>query len=71
MIVAFCIVIKEQPRYLGGKSLCHFYNPKIEFKTKEECISDKKMVVDWFKEEAKRLYPRAIRIDATAICYES
>ena len=71
MIVAFCIVIKEQPRHLGGESICNFYSPKIEFKTREECVGDKTMVVDWFKDEATRLSPKAIRIDATAVCHES
>tara|TARA_R110002020_G_scaffold73728_3_gene189114 strand:+ start:6165 stop:6392 length:228 start_codon:yes stop_codon:yes gene_type:complete len=71
MIVAFCIIITEGPRHIGGESICHFYNPKIEFKTEKECIGDKKMVIDWFKDEAKRLYPKAIRVDATAVCHES
>ena len=70
MIVAFCIVITEGPRHRGGEYFCSFYKPKIEFQLKEKCIDDKKMVIDWFKDEAKRLYPKAIRIDATAMCNE-
>ena len=68
MIVAFCIVIVDEPRHKGGKSICGFYKPEVKYKTLDECNSETKLVEDWFKEEAMRIYPKAIRVEKGAVC---
>ncbi len=43
VLIAFCIVLVEAPRIDGGKSICGFYEPKVEFKSRQECMADKKI----------------------------
>ena len=70
MIVAFCIVLVEEPRHKGGKSICNWWAPKVEFKTKQECKADKKMIEDYLIEEAWRIHPKAVRITASGLCMD-
>jgi len=66
--IAFCIVLNENPVYLGGKSICSFYGPKVIFETKVECEKDKPLISEWFKEEAKRMYPTVKKLEISALC---
>ena len=42
VLIAFCTIIVEAPRYRGGKSKCGFWNPGVVFKDMDECNKDKK-----------------------------
>jgi len=66
--IAFCIVLNENSVYSGGKSICNFYGPKVVFEKKIECEKEKLLISEWFKEEVKRLYPTAKKINTSAIC---
>ena len=70
IIIAFCIVLIDQPRHKGGKSICGFYTPEINFKYKKDCEADLNLVEAWFKEEAMRIYPQAKSISSAGLCYD-
>ena len=36
VLIAFCIVLVEAPRIDGGKSICSVYEPRVEFKSRQE-----------------------------------
>lgn len=68
MIVAFCIVIVEQPRHKGGESICGFYRPEVKYDTFDQCRAETKLIESWFEEEAMRIHPKAIRVEKGAVC---
>lgn len=68
MIVGFYIILIDQSRYMGGKNIQGFYKPEVEYKTEEECRENRKMIEEWFEDEAERLYPNHKGIDAKALC---
>tara|TARA_E500000318_G_C3467939_1_gene175316 strand:- start:295 stop:516 length:222 start_codon:yes stop_codon:yes gene_type:complete len=68
VLIAFCIVLVEAPRIDGGKSICGFYEPKVEFKSRQECMADKKLIEDYVVEEAWKIHPKAVRIYAKGMC---
>ena len=74
LVVAFCIVLEinptVKPPHLGTKAICGTYEPKIEFKDKQECEEDKKLVEVWFSEQSRRLYPFAKEIQVMGVCVE-
>jgi|TARA_R110000824_G_scaffold28933_3_gene96929 hypothetical protein len=70
VLVAFCIVLVEAPRIDGGKSICNFWNPGVEFKSRQECMADKKLIEDYVVDEAWKLYPKAVRIYAKGLCFD-
>ena len=70
VLIAFCIVLVEEPRHKGGKSICNFWNPGVVFKTYEECMADRKLIEDYVVEEAWKIHPKAVRIYAKGICGE-
>ena len=70
IIMAFCIVLIEGAPAFGGASNCNFYKPPVRFVTEEQCVENKKIVEDRFLEEARRLFPKAIKITAKGVCIE-
>ena len=68
VLIDFCIVLVEAPRIDGGKSICGFYEPKVEFKSRQECMSDKKLIEDYVVEEAWKIHPKAVKIYAKGMC---
>ena len=70
VLIAFCIILVEEPRHKGGKSICNFYNPGVVFKSYEECVKDKKLIEDYVVEEACKIPPEAVRIYAKGVCGE-
>jgi len=68
MLLGFYIVLVDAPPHKGGKNIQGFYEPKIEFKTEEDCRADRRMIEEWFEIEATRLYPDHKGIDAKAVC---
>ena len=50
------------------KSICGVYEPKVEFKSRQECMADKKLIEDYVVEEAWKIHPKAVRIYAKGMC---
>jgi|TARA_R100001460_G_scaffold39171_1_gene73907 hypothetical protein len=70
VLIAFCIILVEEPRHKGGKSICGFYEPGVIFKSYKECVKDKKLIEDYVVEEAWKIHPEAVRIYAKGVCGE-
>ena len=68
VLIAFCIILVDEPWHKGGKSICNFWNPGVVFKSYEECVKDKKLIEDYVVEEAWRIHPKAVKIYAKGVC---
>lgn len=68
MLVAFYIHLVLGSRYEGGKIVQGVYKPEVVYQTMEECNENKKMIQDWFVEEANRLYPDNKGVKALGLC---
>ena len=68
VMVAFCVIFVEAPRYKGGDALCSFYEPGVVYETRQECMDDKILIEEYLEEELWRMYPEAVKIDAKGVC---
>ena len=70
MIVTFCIVLVELPPHKGGKSICNWWKPDIQFKTSEECMANRKRIEEYIVAESWKDHPKAVRIFAKGLCMD-
>ncbi len=68
VLIAFCVIFIEESRYKGGKALCNFWNPGVEYTSFKQCDEEKKLIEDYLMEELWRLYPQAVKINAKGVC---